>query len=36
MIGERVDIELHVDAVRLPAAAISSLSDIHDLTVSQG
>jgi polyisoprenoid-binding protein YceI len=33
MIGERVDIEIDVEAVRQPAAAISFLSDIHDLTV---
>jgi polyisoprenoid-binding protein YceI len=36
MIGERIDIEIDVDAVRQPAAAISSLSDVHDLTVSLG
>ena len=36
MIGERIDIEIDVEAVRQPAAAISSLSDVHDLTVSQG
>jgi polyisoprenoid-binding protein YceI len=36
MIGERIDIEIDVEAVRQPAAAISFLSDIHDLTVSQG
>ena len=33
MIGERIDIEIDVEAVRQPAAAISFLSDIHDLTV---
>jgi polyisoprenoid-binding protein YceI len=33
MIGERVDIEIEVEAVRQPAAAISFLSDIHDPTV---
>jgi polyisoprenoid-binding protein YceI len=33
MIGERVDIEIAVEAVRQPAAAISFLSDIHDPTV---
>ena len=31
MIGERIDIEIDVEAVRQPAAAISFLSDIHDL-----
>jgi polyisoprenoid-binding protein YceI len=36
MIGERIDIEIYVDAVRQPATAISSLSDVHDLTVSLG
>lgn len=36
MIGERIDIEIDVEAVREPAAAMSFLSDIHDLTVSQG
>jgi polyisoprenoid-binding protein YceI len=36
MIGERVDIEIDVDAVRQPAAAISFLSDMHDLTVTRG
>jgi polyisoprenoid-binding protein YceI len=35
MIGERVDIEIDVEAVRQSAAAISSLSDIHDLTVTR-
>ena len=35
MIGERVDIEIEVEAVRQPAAAISSRSDIHDLTVTR-
>lgn len=33
MIGERIDIEIDVEAVRQPAAAISFLSDIHDLIV---
>jgi polyisoprenoid-binding protein YceI len=36
MIGERIDIEIDVEAVRQPAAAISFLSDVHDLTVSRG
>jgi polyisoprenoid-binding protein YceI len=36
MIGERVDIEIDVDAVRQPAAAISFLSDMQDLTVTRG
>jgi polyisoprenoid-binding protein YceI len=36
MIGERIDIEIDVEAVRQPAAAISSLSDVHDLTVTRG
>jgi hypothetical protein len=36
MIGERIDIELHVDAVRQPVTAISFPSGIHDLTTSQG
>ena len=35
MIGERIDIEIDVEAVRQPAAAISFLSDIHDLPVPQ-
>lgn len=35
MIGERVGIEIDVEAVRQPAAAISPLSDIHDLTVTR-
>ncbi len=35
MIGERIDIEIDVDAVRQPEAAISFLSDIHDLTASR-
>jgi polyisoprenoid-binding protein YceI len=34
MIGERIDIEIDVDAIRQTAAAISFSSDIHDLTVS--
>ena len=33
MIGERIDIEIDVEAVRQPAAGISFRSDIHDLTV---
>jgi polyisoprenoid-binding protein YceI len=33
MIGERIDIAIEVEAVRQPAAAISFLSDVHDLTV---
>jgi len=33
MIGERIDVAIDVEAVRQPAAAISFLSDIHDLTV---
>jgi polyisoprenoid-binding protein YceI len=33
MIGEGIDIEIEVEAVRQPAAAISFLSDIHDPTV---
>jgi polyisoprenoid-binding protein YceI len=36
MIGERIDIEIDVDAVRQTTAAVSFSSDIHDLTVSQG
>jgi polyisoprenoid-binding protein YceI len=36
MIGERVDIAIDVEAVGQPAAAISFLSDVHDLTVTQG
>ena len=35
MIGERVDIEIAVEAVRQSAAAVSYLSDIHDLTVTR-
>ena len=35
MIGERIDIEIDVEAVRQPAAAISFSSDIHDLTVTR-
>ncbi len=35
MIGERIDIEIAVEAVRQPAAAIPFLSDIHDLTVTR-
>jgi len=34
MIGERIDIEIDVEAVRQPAAAISFSSDIHDPTVT--
>ena len=33
MIGERIDVEIEVEAVRRPA--ISFLSDIHDLTVTR-
>ena len=36
MIGERIDIEIDVEAVRQPAAAIPFLSDIHALPVPQG
>jgi polyisoprenoid-binding protein YceI len=36
MIGERIDIEIDVEAVRQAAAAVSFLSDVHDLTVSRG
>jgi polyisoprenoid-binding protein YceI len=36
MIGEPIDIEIDVEAVREPAAAISFLSDVHDLTVTRG
>lgn len=36
MIGERIDIEIDVEAVRQSTAAVSFSSDIHDLTVSQG
>jgi polyisoprenoid-binding protein YceI len=36
MIGERIDIEIDVDAVREPAAAVSFLSDVHDLTAPRG
>jgi polyisoprenoid-binding protein YceI len=36
MIGERIDIQIDVEALSQPAAAISFSSDIHDLTVSQG
>jgi polyisoprenoid-binding protein YceI len=36
MIGERIAIEIDVEALNQPAAAISFSSDIHDLTVSQG
>ena len=35
MIGERIDIEIEVEAARQPAAAISFLSDIHDLTITR-
>ncbi len=35
MIGERIDIEIDVEAVRQPGAAISFLSDVHDLTVTR-
>ena len=36
MIGERVDIEVEVEAVRQAAAAVSFLSDVRDLTASRG
>src|SRR6476646_972929 len=36
MIGERIDIEIDVEAVRQPATAIPFLSDIHALPVPQG
>ena len=36
MIGERIDIEIAVEAVRQPAASVAFRSDIHDLTVSRG
>jgi polyisoprenoid-binding protein YceI len=36
LIGERIDIEIDVEALGQSAAAISFSSDIHDLTVSQG
>jgi len=36
MIGERIDVEIDVEAVRQPATAIPFLSDIHALSVSQG
>jgi len=35
MIGERVGIEIDVEAVRQSTAAISSRSDIHELTVTR-
>jgi polyisoprenoid-binding protein YceI len=35
MIGERIDIEIDVEVVRQPAAAISFSSDIHDPTVTR-
>jgi polyisoprenoid-binding protein YceI len=35
MIGERIDIEINVDAMRQPAAAVSFLSGIHDVAVPQ-
>jgi polyisoprenoid-binding protein YceI len=34
MIGERIDIQIDVEAVRQPAAPISFSSDIHDVTVT--
>ena len=34
LIGERIDIEIDVEALAQPAAAISFSSDIHDLTMS--
>jgi polyisoprenoid-binding protein YceI len=36
LIGERIDIEIDVEALDQSGAAISFSSDIHDLTVSQG
>ena len=36
MIGERVDIEIEVEAVRQAAAAISFLSDVPEVTSSRG
>jgi polyisoprenoid-binding protein YceI len=36
MIGERIDIEIDVEAVRQATAAVSFSSDIHDLTASEG
>ena len=36
MIGERVEIEINVEALSQAAAAIAFSSDIHDVTVSQG
>ena len=36
MIGERIDIDIDVGAVRQAAAAVSFLSDVHDLTVTRG
>ncbi len=36
MIGERIDIEIEVEALRQPEAAISFSSDIHDLSATHG
>jgi hypothetical protein len=36
MIGERVGIEVGVEAVRQSAAAMSFLSGIHDVTAAEG
>lgn len=36
MIGERIDIEIDVEAVTQPPATISFLSNSHDLTASRG
>jgi polyisoprenoid-binding protein YceI len=36
IIGERVDIEVGVEAVRQPEAAISFLSGVHDVAVAEG
>jgi polyisoprenoid-binding protein YceI len=35
MIGERIDVEIEVEAVRQPGAAISFLNDTRDLTVTR-
>jgi polyisoprenoid-binding protein YceI len=36
IIGERVDIEVGVEAVRQPEAAVSFLSGVHDVAVAEG
>jgi hypothetical protein len=36
MIGEGIDTEIEIEAVKQPARAILFLSDIHDPTVSRG